>query len=149
VIKGEYDKGAKEFKEALALAGKDDQAQALHRAYAKDGLRGLLKAQIKLWSHPEKPDDYDPESVAQNYALLGNPENAFLWLDRAYADNDKIPNGNLLDIKVEPFFGQYSLGSALQCVSPPHGISAIRGALRWISRSVNQRVFWYRRSRYY
>ena len=69
MIKGEYDKGAKEFKEALALAGKDDQAQALHRAYAKDGLRGLLKAQIKLWSHPEKPDDYDPEiNVAKEYA---------------------------------------------------------------------------------
>lgn len=100
VMKGEYDKAAGEFEKALILNGREKQAEGLRCAYAKDGLRGLLKAQIELWSHPE---DYDPDSVAQNYALLGDRENAFLWLDRAHADNDKLPNGNLLDTKVEPF----------------------------------------------
>lgn len=103
VMKREYDKAAKEFEKAFALAGKDYQAEALRGAYGKDGLRGLLKAQIELWSHPEKPDDYDPEDIAANYSMLGDREKALLWLDRAYADNDQIPNGNLLDLKVEPF----------------------------------------------
>jgi TolB-like protein/Tfp pilus assembly protein PilF len=103
VMKHEYDKAAAEFEKALTLSGKDNQAEALRSAYVKDGLRGLLKAEIELWSHPEKPEDYDPNSVAENYALLGDRENTFLWLDRAYAENDKLPNGNLLDVNADPF----------------------------------------------
>jgi serine/threonine-protein kinase len=83
-MKGDYDKAALEFEKELTLRGKDDQAQVVGRAYAKDGHHGLLKAQIELWSDPKRPNDYDPSSVAWNYSLLNDRENAFLWLDRAY-----------------------------------------------------------------
>lgn len=101
--KGEYDKAALEYQEELKVEGKPDQAEALRRAYAEDGFHGLLKAQIQLWSDPERAD-YSPYSVAGNYSLLGDRENALLWLDRAYADNERIgiSNGDLVVIQIDP-----------------------------------------------
>lgn len=105
LMKGEYDKAAWEYEKALALQRKDDQAEGLRRAYAKGGFRGLLKAQIQLWSDPAKTEDYCPDVVAGNYAFLGDRESAFFWLDKAYADNDKVAGcaGNLLPVQVDPF----------------------------------------------
>jgi tetratricopeptide (TPR) repeat protein len=104
VMKGEYDKAAREYEKTLALEDKDEQAGALRSAYAKHGFHGLLKAQIQLWNDPEKHEDYCPDQVAGNYALLGDKENAFLWLEKAYVDNDKVGcEGNLLPIKADPF----------------------------------------------
>lgn len=71
--------------------------------YFGDTRQEGLKAQIQLWSDPEKPDDYDPYNAAGNYSMLGDKENAFLWLDKAYAVNDKLGGGNLLEIQVYPF----------------------------------------------
>lgn len=106
LLKGEYDKAASEYQADLKLRSKDNQAEALRRAYVKEGFRGLLKAQIQLWSNPESSDDYAPDDVAGNYSMLGDRENAFLWLDRAFAaENDNYPQSPfLLEIKVNPFF---------------------------------------------
>ncbi len=100
-MKGEYDKVALEYQEELRIEGKPDQAEALRRAYAKHGYRGLLKAQIEFWSDPQKPDDYDPYDVAANYSLLGDRENAFLWLDRAYATR-YTSSSAMLPIQIDP-----------------------------------------------
>jgi tetratricopeptide (TPR) repeat protein len=101
-MKGEYDKAALEYGEELRLEGKLDQAQALRRANANDGFRGLLKLQIQLWGDPEKPD-YNPFEIAANYSKLGDRENAFLWLNRAYAEREKL-GGGMLTIQVDPAF---------------------------------------------
>ncbi len=95
--KGDYDKAALEYQKALRLKAKDSQAEALGRAYANGGYRGLLKAQIGLWSDPKRTDDYDPYAVADNYSLLNDRGNAFLWLDKAYAKGDRM-----LPILVDP-----------------------------------------------
>jgi TolB-like protein len=99
LMKGEYDKAALQFEEELRLEGKAEQAEALRRAYVRNGYRGLLLAQNELWKDPTKPQDYDPYDVAGNYALLGERENAFLWLDKAYA-----LHSNMLAIQVDPAF---------------------------------------------
>lgn len=103
--KGEYDKAALEYQEELKVEGKPDQAEALRRAYGKDGFHGVLKAQIQLWSDPERAE-CSPYSVAGNYSLIGDRENAFLWLNRAYTDNERIgiTNGDLVVIQVDPAF---------------------------------------------
>ena len=102
-MKKEYDKAAGEYEKALVLQGKDDQAEALRRAYTNDGPRGLIKVQIQLSSKPAITDDYDPGGVAGNYSLLGDRENAFVWLNIAYTDNEKVGGGNLLPVQVDPF----------------------------------------------
>ena len=86
--KGDYEQAAVEEEKSLAMSGKANQARMLRRAYAKDGFRGFLKAQIGLWSDPQKKGNYDPYSVVQNYSLLGDTENAFRWLDKAYDYRD-------------------------------------------------------------
>jgi DNA-binding winged helix-turn-helix (wHTH) protein/TolB-like protein/Flp pilus assembly protein TadD len=96
LLKGEYDKSALEYETAMTLEGRKDRAEALRRAYAKNGYRGMLKAQINFWNDPKRVDDYDPYSVAQNYALLGDLDNAFLWLDKAFGQS------TLVDIKMDP-----------------------------------------------
>jgi tetratricopeptide (TPR) repeat protein len=101
-MKGEYEKAAAEFEKELILQGKDDQAEDLRRAYSDDGFRGLLKVQIQLWSNPTITDDYDPGGVAGNYSFLGDRENAFLWLNKAYTDNEKVSGGNLLTVQLDP-----------------------------------------------
>jgi TolB-like protein/Tfp pilus assembly protein PilF len=105
VMKGEYDKAALEYEKSLVLAGENDQAETLRRAYSKEGLRGLLLAQIQQWTDPRRTDDYDPYDTAANYSVLGDRENAFLWLDRAYADNEKMGanNGGLVIALIDPF----------------------------------------------
>jgi serine/threonine-protein kinase len=105
VMKGEYDKAGLEYEKELRLGGKATEAEALARAYAKEGLRGLLKAQIQQWSDPRRTDDYDPYDIAANYSFLGDRENAFLWLDRAYADHEKMgaSNGGLIVALIDPW----------------------------------------------
>jgi tetratricopeptide (TPR) repeat protein len=102
LMKGEYDKAALQFEEELRIEGKAEQAEALRRAYMKNGYRGLLLAQIELWKDSTKPQDYDPYEVASNYALLGDGENAFLWLDKACARHR-----GMLAIQVEPAFDNF------------------------------------------
>jgi serine/threonine protein kinase/tetratricopeptide (TPR) repeat protein len=104
--KGEYDKAALEYEKELTIEGKATEAEAARRAYAREGFRGLLKAQIQLWSDPRNVDEYDPYDTAGNYSLLGDRDNAFLWLDRAYADNEKMggSNGGLVVIQIDPAF---------------------------------------------
>jgi len=105
MMKGEFDKAAQEFEKSLRLQGEANEAEALQRAYAKEGFRGLLKAQIEQWSDPRRTDDYDPYDTAANYAFLGDRENAFLWLDRAYSDNEQMgaSNGGLIVARIDPF----------------------------------------------
>jgi serine/threonine protein kinase/tetratricopeptide (TPR) repeat protein len=105
MMKGEFDKAALEYEKSLRLQGEVNEAEALRRAYAKEGFRGLLKAQIEHWSYPTKTDDYAPYDTAANYSLLGDAENAFTWLDRAYADNEKIGanNGSMIVARIDPY----------------------------------------------
>ena len=56
----------------------------------------MLRAQIDWWNDPKRVEDYDPYSVAQNYALLGDLDHAFLWLDKSYGQS------TLVNIKMDP-----------------------------------------------
>jgi hypothetical protein len=105
MMKGEFDKAALEYEKSLRLQGEANEAQALRLAYAKEGFRGLLKAQIEHWSDPTKTDDYDPYDTAANYSFLGDTENAFIWLDRAYANNEKMGanNGSMIVARIDPY----------------------------------------------
>ena len=103
LMKGEFDKAALEFEKSLRLQGEANEAEALRRAYAAEGLRGLLKAQIEQWSDPTRTGDFEPYSVAQNYSFLGDAEDAFTWLDRAYVDNEKTNDGGVIVVRIDPF----------------------------------------------
>jgi serine/threonine-protein kinase len=100
LIKGEFDKAALEYEKSLRMQGKENLGEALRRAYAKEGVRGLLKAEIEQESNPGT-DDYSPYDVANMYSFLGDAENAFTWLDRVCAEHEKY--SGLIIVRIDPF----------------------------------------------
>jgi len=95
--KGMYDKFMEAEERFLALFGRSDAAAELKRVYATSGIKGVRQWFIKQDSDPAKPA-YSPIAVAENYALLGDKDNAFLWLEKAYEQRAS----ELIFLKVGP-----------------------------------------------
>jgi hypothetical protein len=56
---------------------------AVDASYKRDGYKGVLRTVIRINSNPS-PKEYYAARVAQSYMLLGDNEQAFVWLDKAY-----------------------------------------------------------------
>jgi hypothetical protein len=78
-----YDKAAAQLKQALMLEGRGPEASAVDAAYNRDGYKGVLRTMIQIDSNPSAKGYY-PARVAQSYVLLGDKEQALMWLDKAY-----------------------------------------------------------------
>ncbi len=78
-----YDQEMDEIETALKLNGRPEVAAALRRAYTEAGLKGMLLKDIELKSNANHRV-YAPASVAADYARLGNKDQAFQWLERAW-----------------------------------------------------------------
>ena len=96
--KGLYDKALREQQRSLTLAGQEELATLLGRAYSAQGWKGVLRKQIEVYQRRDT-NIYDPVTVAANYAELGEKDKAFFWLDRSYNEH-LIP----FYIKVQPAF---------------------------------------------
>ncbi len=81
--KGMYDKSIDAEERLLTLFGLPEMAAELKRVYATSGTKGVHLWSIAQDSDPAKPG-YNPATVAENYALLGDKDNAFAWLEKAY-----------------------------------------------------------------
>jgi TolB-like protein/predicted Ser/Thr protein kinase len=81
----------------LELFGQPQVAAEMRKAFAKGGMKAFYRWQIAGQSDPASPG-YRPLSVAQSYNALGDKENAFLWLNKAYETRDVL----LIDLKVDP-----------------------------------------------
>jgi hypothetical protein len=75
-----------EAKELTAFLG-SESAQELQRAYKAGGIKGARQWLIAQDSDRAKPL-YNPANAAANYALLGDKDNAFLWLEKAFQRRD-------------------------------------------------------------
>ena len=49
----------------------------------RDGYKGVLRTMIQINGNPSAKDYY-PATVAEGYTLLGDKDQAFAWLDKAY-----------------------------------------------------------------
>jgi serine/threonine protein kinase/tetratricopeptide (TPR) repeat protein len=81
--KGMYDKSIEAEEREFAAFGQSDEAAELKSAYAASGIKGARRWFIAQNSDAAKPG-YSPARVAENYALLGDTDNAFAWLEKAY-----------------------------------------------------------------
>jgi len=100
---GKYDlwlqameEGAKRSNDADALA----LAEAAKHEYPKSGARGALKRVIALEEEQAKRVYVDPAWIASDYAVLGERDAAFTWLEKAYAEKSNF----LSYLKVAPKF---------------------------------------------
>jgi len=78
----EWEKGARLYNDSEDLALVD----AARREYAKSGYRGALKRVVALQEEQAKRIYIDPAWIAGSYALLGEKDRAFRWLEKAYAE---------------------------------------------------------------
>jgi eukaryotic-like serine/threonine-protein kinase len=102
-LAGKYDLWLREWGEG-ARRSNDSDALALVRAakseYPKSGVRGAMTRVIALEQQQAKRAYVDPAWIAGDYALLGERDQAFNWLEKAYAEKSDI----IAYLKVAPRF---------------------------------------------
>jgi Flp pilus assembly protein TadD len=96
VAKSMYDKAVAELEEAFRLKGRTQQANAIDASYKRAGFREVLRTRIQI-DNDSSTQDYAPWAVAESYALLGEQDQAFAWLDKEY----EVRSG-LVFLKTDP-----------------------------------------------
>ena len=86
---GRYDLWLEEWKKRASLTGdRDDLAMAdeVARVYSRSGYKAAVVRNIELLRQLSKRKYVDPAVIAYEYADLADKEQAFDWLDRAFAE---------------------------------------------------------------
>ncbi len=80
-----FDEAFAAYQKRRAIAGESQQTiAALEQAYKKDGWRGYLQKNLELDKEEFKQGKISAGVIAIQYALLGENEEAFKWLERSY-----------------------------------------------------------------
>jgi tetratricopeptide (TPR) repeat protein len=99
---GNESEAVSELQKGLDLQGAADLASALPRMYMLSGFKAAkdfaIREQIRILEDASKRDYISPVAIAANYAVLGNKEKAFEWLERAY--EERAPG--ILDLDLDP-----------------------------------------------
>jgi eukaryotic-like serine/threonine-protein kinase len=102
-LAGKYDLWLEEWEKMARFNNDSDElarVEAARREYPKSGYRGALRRVVALQEEQAKRVYIDPARIAANYALLGEKDRAFSWLEKAYAQK----SGFLPLIKSGPTF---------------------------------------------
>jgi len=86
---GKYDLSLEEWKEASTLNNDHEEitiAAGTAEVYAKSGTKAAIAREIELRKELAKRRYVDPTEIAYLYALLGDKEQTFAWLDKARAE---------------------------------------------------------------
>jgi tetratricopeptide (TPR) repeat protein len=94
---GMHDQAVSELVKGLDSDGNKEEATEIENAYKRNGYKSMLAELIRLHKNPVKL--HDPVAVAEYYVLLGDKDQAFLWLNKAYD-----ARSNLFFLKVDPVF---------------------------------------------
>ena len=89
------------FQKAIPLSGDSpDESASLGCAYARSGRKAEARKIIDHLKELSKRRYIAPSVIAAIYADLGEKDEGFMWLDKAYEEHDFI----LVLLKVEPMF---------------------------------------------
>ena len=78
-----YDSAVVQLVQALTLEGRGQAAKNINDIYKRSGYEGVLRVMIQMY-RDSSGRDYSPGDVARIYMLLGDRNQAFAWLDKAY-----------------------------------------------------------------
>jgi DNA-binding winged helix-turn-helix (wHTH) protein/TolB-like protein/Tfp pilus assembly protein PilF len=100
--KGLYDQAVEAWlkTEQFTVHGPEAGA-ALRGAYAASGWKGFWRKAIDLKKARTKQMNVDLYSLAESYARLGDKDQAFAWLEKAYEQNDR---SLLIWLNCDPFW---------------------------------------------
>ncbi len=85
---GKYDLWMEELQKATRLYNDPDdiaQQAEVERVYKQLGYKAAVMRQIELYKQRIAKGYLDPGKIAEEYAFLGDKEQAFQWLEKAYA----------------------------------------------------------------
>lgn len=86
--KGMYAEAIVAAKKESALSGHPEHGVALERAFQTAGRAGVVRVSLSHELQQRKEGKYTSAiSIADDYALLGDAENAFKWIEEAYKDH--------------------------------------------------------------
>jgi tetratricopeptide (TPR) repeat protein len=101
VQKGMYEEAIAKFKEAMTLSGDDlEHVTMLGHAYAASGRRDEALKVIGELKELSKRKHVSPYNMAAFYTALGEKNQAFEYLERAYNERDVV----VVYLKVDPMF---------------------------------------------
>jgi tetratricopeptide (TPR) repeat protein len=98
---GKYDLWLETLKKALLLFQRPDElaiAEEVSKVYSKSGIKSALLREIELRKKLADHRYVDPTDIAYDYAVIGDKDHAFEWLDKAAAEKA----GGLQPIKAAP-----------------------------------------------
>jgi TolB-like protein/DNA-binding winged helix-turn-helix (wHTH) protein/Tfp pilus assembly protein PilF len=99
--KGLQRDAVEEFLKGNALAGETPEAVAeLRQAFLRSGMQGYWRKSLESEQRKAKHRYVSAYDIAVLYACLGDKEQAFNWLDKAYEER----SSSLVYLKVEPSF---------------------------------------------
>lgn len=106
--KANYGDSIKELEKTLALYGLTAEASSLHRTFERSGFRAALREFANDVERLQVAGKFFlPVNLADLYAILGQKDRAFFWLERAYQDREQVSTGEPVDfIMVDPLLGQ-------------------------------------------
>jgi eukaryotic-like serine/threonine-protein kinase len=84
-------------------SGRTDEAQAFAAGYRKASLKGACTAIIELLKNKSRAEYISPYEIATYYALMGDRDQAFDWLEKAYKER----SARLEYVKSEDFFDNF------------------------------------------
>jgi TolB-like protein/Tfp pilus assembly protein PilF len=91
-----YEGAVEARQKALTLSGAEhEEVEALARAFSESGPKGYWMCRLEKL---KGQDQQDPYLTAQIHAHLGDKDQAFAWLEKAYEQHD----GRIYTLKVEP-----------------------------------------------
>jgi len=85
---------------AMKKSGRPEWAEAFAAGYRKAKLKGACAALIEVLKNESQREYVSPYDIARYYALMGDRDHTFEWLEKAYAER----SGTMEYIKTEDFF---------------------------------------------
>ena len=115
---GRDKEAVKQLQQTVILYGHSELAAPLAQAYVSRGRQGFLR----LWAEDLEQlhrEGVPPATVAQVYALIGDADNAFKWLEKGYLERD----GFLLWMKMDPDWTSFRSDPRFQDLERRIGLS--------------------------
>jgi len=88
-LQGKYDLWLEEMKKSVTLTHDEDRlalASAVQSEFSRSGYRAAIQRMAEVLQEQAKRIYIDPETIAEPYAILGDKDKAFLWLEKAYSE---------------------------------------------------------------
>jgi hypothetical protein len=89
-----------EWRQILILSDEKQLASSITVAYQRAGYAGALQVLLNDLLEKSRHEYVSPLRIAELYALLGNKDEAFVWLEKAFQEH----TGDLMKLNVYPLW---------------------------------------------